>query len=94
MGMSKHDAYYEPKDDEMDSDELHYEVAQLMKDEYNPCKYANFCEAFEGVQDPEVVQYLEEMLEKRNFEALGRKLWSIAYEYHEKFATDKVLGGY
>jgi hypothetical protein len=91
MGMSKHDAYYEPEDDYTDSDEFQCEVAELMKDEYNPCTWGNFCEAFEGVQDPEVVAQLEEMLEKRDFMALGRKLWNMSYEYQERFATDAVL---
>jgi hypothetical protein len=62
-----------------------------MKDEYNPCNWGNFCEAFEGVQDPAVVAQLEEMLEKRDFMALGRKLWSLSYEYQERFATEVVL---
>jgi len=53
--------------------------------------WGNFCEAFEGVQDPEVVAQLEEMLEKRDFMALGRKLWNMSYEYQERFATDAVL---
>jgi hypothetical protein len=91
MGMSRHDAYYEPEDDYMDSDEFQCEVAELMKDEYNPCTWGNFCEAFEGVQDSEVVAQLEEMLEKRDFMALGRKLWNMSYEYQERFATDAVL---
>ena len=91
MGMSRHDAYYEPEDDYMDSDEFQCEVAELMKDEYNPCNWGNFCEAFEGVQDPAVVAQLEEMLEKRDFMALGRKLWSLSYEYQERFATEIVL---
>jgi NH3-dependent NAD+ synthetase len=34
---------------------------------------------------------LEEMLEKRDFMALGRKLWNLSYEYQERFATDAVL---
>ena len=75
----------------MDSDEFQCEVAELMKDEYNPCNWSNFCEAFEGVQNPEVVAQLEEMLEKRDFMALGRKLWNLSYEYQERFATDAVL---
>lgn len=94
MGMNRHDAYYEPEDDYMDSDELQYEVAELMKDEYNPCNWSNFCEAFEGVQDPELVKQLEEMLEKRDFEALGRKLWNLSYEYQEHWATDRVTNNY
>jgi hypothetical protein len=89
--MNSHDAYYEPEDDYSDSVEFQCEVAELMKDEYNPCNWGNFCEAFEGVQDPEVVAQLEELLEKRDFMALGRKLWNMSYEYQERFATDAVL---
>ena len=42
MGMNRADAYYEPEDDDMDSDELQYEVNELMKDEFNPCKWGSF----------------------------------------------------
>jgi len=91
MGMSRHDSLYEPVEDYTVSDGIKCEVYELLKDEYNPCNWGNFCEAFEGVQDPEVVTQLEEMLEKRDFEALGRKLWSLSYDYHENHAIDTVL---
>ncbi len=90
--MSRHDAYYEPEDDYCDSDEFAYEVDELLKDEYSPSKWDNFCEAFAGVQDPELVSQLEEMLEKRDFENLGRKLWGITYDHCEKWAIEKALG--
>lgn len=94
MGMNRHDAYYEPEDDYMDSDELQAEVADMMKDEYNPCKWENFNEAFAATQNQEDIAALEEMLEKRDFEALGRKLWNMSYEYMESFAIGKVTGQY
>jgi len=94
MGMNRADAYYEPEDDYMDSDELQSEVAELMKDEYNPCTWSNFNEAFAATQNKDDIAALEEMLEKRDFEALGRKLWNMSYEYWEGFATGKITGQY
>ena len=92
MGMNRHDAYYEPEDDYMDDDQIHEEVADLMKDEYNPCNWGNFNEAFGATQNKEDIAFLEQALEKRDFEALGRKLWNMSYEYWEDFATKKVTG--
>ena len=94
MGMNRADAYYEPEDDDMDSDELQYEVNELMKDEFNPCKWGNFNEAFSATQDAEVIAQLEEMLENKDFEALGRKLWCLSYEYNEYYATRMVTEQY
>ena len=95
MGMNRHDAYYEPEDDYMDSDELQSEVADMMNDDdYNPCKWGNFNEAFAATQNKDDIEALEEMLEKRDFEALGRKLWNMSYEYWEGFATGKITGQY
>ena len=94
MGMSRHDAYYEPEDDYMDSDELQAEVADLMKDKYNPCKWDNFNDAFAATQNKDDIAFIEQALENRDFEALGRKLWNMSYEYMENFATGKVTGQY
>ena len=95
MGMNRHDAYYEPEDDYIDSDELQSEVADLMKtDEFNPHKWNNFCEAFAAHQNKDDIEALEEMLEKRDFEALGRKLWNMSFEYYENWATSRVTGEY
>ena len=94
MGMNMHDRWYEPEDDYMDSDELQAEVADLMKDEYNPCKWENFNDAFAATQNKDDIAFIEQALEKRDFEALGRKLWNMSYEYWEDFATKKVTGEY
>ena len=92
--MNRHDAYYEPEDDYMDSDELQAEVADLMKDKYNPCKWDNFNDAFAATQNKDDIAFIEQALENRDFEALGRKLWNMSYEYMENFATGKVTGQY
>ena len=94
MGMNMHDRWYEPEDDYMDSDELQAEVADLMKDKYNPCKWDNFNDAFAATQHKDDSAFIEQALENRDFEALGRKLWNMSYEYMENFATGKVTGQY
>jgi hypothetical protein len=92
--MYNNNNYYEAPYDDQRTEEQEWEIAELMKNEYNPCKWGSFNEAFAGVQDPEVIAQLEEMLEKRDFEALGRKLWNLSYEYNEFYATRMVEGGY
>ena len=92
--MNMHDRWYEPEDDYMDSDELQAEVADLMKDKYNPCKWDNFNDAFAATQNKDDIAFIEQALENRDFEALGRKLWNMSYEYMENFATGKVTGQY
>ena len=85
--MSRHDAYYEPEDD--DSDLLDERVAELLKSDYDPTEYSNFsegiCEANES--DREAV---EDILKQStiDYEALGRKLFCMAYDYMEKFAEN------
>ena len=92
--MSKLESYYEAPYDDQTSEEQEWEIAELMKDEFNPCKWENFNEAFAATQNKDDIAALEEMLEKRDFEALGRKLWNMSYEYMEDFATGKVTGQY
>jgi hypothetical protein len=72
-------------------------IDQLMKEEYNPEKYDNFSqgisEAFTA--DREII---EEMLSKpiaeMDYEKLGRKLFCMAYEYMERFATNQAMNDY
>ena len=92
--MSKLESYYEAPYDDQASEKQEWEIAELMKDEFNPCKWGNFNEAFSATQDAEVISQIEEMLEKRDFEALGRKLWNLSYEYNEYYATRMITQQY
>ena len=86
MGMSMHDRYYEPEDD--DSDLIDDRVSELMKDEYNPNKYSNFAEGISEAKEKDR-QAVEDILQQPtiDFEALGRKLYCMAYDYMEHYAV-------
>ena len=85
--MTMHDWYYEPEDD--DSDLLSERVVELMKSDYSPNQYDHFAEAISEAtkSDREAV---ETILQQHpiNYEALGRKLFGMAYDYMEKFAEN------
>jgi hypothetical protein len=87
MGMSMHDRYYEPEDD--DSDLLEERISELMKDEYNPSKYSNFAEAISETNEKNR-EAVEAILQQPtiDYEALGRKLFCMAYEYMEHYAEN------
>lgn len=87
MGMSRHDAYYEPEDD--DSDLLDDRVAELLKEDYDPTEYTNFSEGICEANDADR-QAVEDILKQPtiDYEALGRKLFCMAYDYMEKFAEN------
>lgn len=87
MGMNRHDAYYEPEDD--DSDLLSERISELMKSDYNPEQYDHFAEAISEAKqsDREAVEMILQQ-SPINYEALGRKLFGMAYDYMEKFAEN------
>lgn len=95
MGMNREDAYYEPEDHPNDSEEVQWEIDQLMNGELNPDAYCNFSEAINEA-DQKDREAVEDILFQNpiNFEALGRKLYDIAYTYAEKWATERVLSNY
>jgi hypothetical protein len=86
MGMSRHDAYYEPGDD--DSDLLADRISELMKSDYDPTEYAHFAEAISEAKK-EDCEAVEAILQQPtiDYEVLGRKLFCMAYEYLEGYAT-------
>jgi hypothetical protein len=86
MGMNRHDAYYEPGDD--DSDLLADRISELMKSDYDPTNYAHFAEAISEAKKDNC-EAVEAILQRPtiDYEALGRKLFCMAYEYLEGYAT-------
>lgn len=85
--MNMHDRYYEPEDDE--GDLLDERIAELLKLDYNPEDYSNFAEAISEAKESDR-EAVEAILQESpiNYEALGRKLFSMAYEYMERFAEN------
>ena len=85
--MFTKERYYEPEDND-DSDRIDDRVAELIKDEYNPTQYSNFAEGISEAneKDREAVELILQQ-SKIDYEALGRKLFCMAYDYMEGYAT-------
>ena len=90
MGMSKHDAYYEPEDYDNRTDEIEHKTYELMKTaEFNSYDASNIAEALSEL-DRNSAESLQEILDTRNFEKIGRKIWAMTYEYLEQHAKTKA----
>mgnify|MGYP000110658920 FL=1 len=85
--MFRKERYYEPEDND-DSDRIDDRVSELMKDEYDPKKYSNFAEGISEAneKDREAVELILQQPEI-DYEALGRKLYCMAYDYMEGYAN-------
>ena len=85
--MFTKERYYEPEDND-DSDRIDDRVSELMKDEYDPTQYSNFAEGISEAKesDREAVEAILQQ-SKIDYEALGRKLFCMAYEYMEGYAN-------
>jgi hypothetical protein len=90
-----HDRYYEPEDD--GSDLISDRVADLMKSDYDPTNYDTFAECISEAKEADRL-LIEEMLKKhiteRDYEALGKKLFYMAYERMELFAEEHAQEDY
>jgi hypothetical protein len=88
------DRYYEPDSEDDDyPDWFPIRVAELMMDEYSIAKYDNFAEGITEAAEADRA-IISEMLNKPHididFAALGRKVWSMAYDYMERFAENSA----
>lgn len=93
--MSKLEAYYEAPYDDQESEEFAWEVEQLMRTEFNPDNYDRFLMALDDSSEKDQ-KAVEDILYQPqiNFEALGRKLYDMAYTYNESVAKRKVAESY
>jgi hypothetical protein len=93
--MLNNDRYYEPEDD--GSDLIADRVSDLMKSDYDPTDYNNFAECISEAKEADRL-IIEEMLKKhiteRDYEALGKKLFYMAYERMELFAEEHAQEDY
>jgi len=87
MGMSRHDAYYEPEDYDDRSDEIEHRTYELMKvgAEYDPKDASRVAEAL-GELDADTANALQDCIDSGNYEMIGRKIMMITFDYMEKFA--------
>ena len=89
MGMSRHDAYYEPDDYDDRSDEIEERAWELMKigGKFDYRTSGAISEALSemGVDDSKALQ---DVIDTGDYEKIGRKLISMAMEYMEHIATE------
>lgn len=85
---SDYDAWLTNDDSEyVDEDAFEERVKDLLyhNDDYNCCLFENFSEDIYSATT-EQAQSIEEYLQNKDFEKLGRLLWCISMESREKFA--------
>jgi hypothetical protein len=87
MGMSRHDAYYEPDDYDDRSDEIDERTWELMKvgAEYDYRTTQAVSEAM-GDLDAERADSLQAIIDTGDYEQIGRKVMMMALDYMEKYA--------
>ena len=95
MGMSRHDAYYEPDDYDDRSDEIDERTYELMKKgaEYDPNDASRVIEAL-GEISPDELAALQDCIDGGNYEIIGRKVMMIAFEYMEHYAKEQAERGF
>lgn len=93
MGMSLHDRYYEPEDDDC-GDFIDERTAELLNTkDYDPSLVHHLAEAISEANSEDQIT-IKDFIDQGNWEALGRKLYYISHEYMEKFAEAKALDEY
>ena len=85
MGISRHDAYYEPEDYDDRTDEIEERTWQLMKKKYNPKTSIAIAEALSEL-DVDTAQALQDAIDTNDYEQIGKKIMSISFDYQEKLA--------
>jgi hypothetical protein len=94
--MINNDRYYEPEDDDS-GDLIADRVSDLMQSDYDPTNYDTFAECIAEAKEADRL-LIEEMLKKhiseRDYEALGKKLFYMAYERMELFAEEHAQEDY
>jgi hypothetical protein len=93
MGMNRHDAYYEPEDDDMD-EFLSERIAELLNtDDYDPTDASHLGEAISQAS-PEDQESIRDFIANAEWEKLGMKLYYMSHEYMEKFAESHAIDNY
>jgi len=89
MGMSKHDAYYEPEDYDTRSDEIEHRTYELMKvgAKYDYRTASAIAEALSEL-DVASADSLQAMIDTGDYEKIGRKVMMMTLDYMERFAKD------
>ena len=88
--MSRYDSWLESGAHDFESEEIWLDerVCELMKEECNPNAFHNLTEAIGEDCLTKHKEQIEEALQTRNFEVLGRLIWSDVYDYWENQANN------
>ena len=87
--MSRHDAYYEPEDYDDRTDEIEARAWDLMKvGAMYDYKTAGAIAETLSELDRDSAKALQDVIDSGDYEALGRKLISMACEYMERYALE------
>lgn len=89
MGMSRHDAYYEPDGYDDRSDEIEERTWQLMKvgAQYDYRTSGAISEALSEMSVDDA-KALQDVIDSGNYEHIGRKIIMMAEAYMEHFAKN------
>ena len=95
---SKFDAWLTAAPDTSDEDEyIDQRVSEILKTDLDPSDAGRMAEAISEAS-PENQQIIRDYIEQSNWTELGRKLYCMAYEYMEHYATlmaqDEIQKGY
>ena len=90
--MLNNDRYYEPEDDDS-SDFIDERAAELLKD-IQPNTVARLCEAIGEDLLFKAKDQLQDYLDNKDFENLGRKIWALNIEYWETWAENSATEDY
>ena len=88
--ISKYDAWLSAAPDTSDEDEyIEQRVFELLKTELNPTDICHIAEAISEAGELEQATIID-FVNQKNWEALGRKLYFISYEYMEHLAVSRA----
>jgi len=94
MGMNRHDAYYEPEDDQdaIALEEAEHEAWKLIQkgQKYDYQTSSAIYEVFADLGVPDA-DSLQAVIDTGDFEKIGRKIMTMAMDKMEKYALDDVL---
>jgi len=94
MGMNRHDAYYEPEDDQdaIALEEAEHEAWKLMQkgQKWDYQTVSALSEVFSDLGQPDA-ESLQAIIDTGDFEKIGRKLMTMAMDKMEAYALDDVL---
>ena len=93
MGMSMHDRYYQPEDDNT-GDFIDQRVRELLKTkEYDPSLLQHLAEAISEASDADQ-EIIKDYIAQKDWHKLGLKLYYISAEYMEKYAEQAAINQY